>query len=60
MVVLCENSPDAILVDDDAKRLGDLLCDLWTSIARISLLHANDGINESLRWTLGSRLTLLP
>src|SRR5664279_1498379 len=46
VVVRCQNSADHILVDLDAKALGQVLCHLWAAKTGIALLEFTDGSDE--------------
>ena len=42
-------------IDLDTECLVDLLCDSRASKPGVALLHCNDGLDEFVRWSLGTR-----
>jgi hypothetical protein len=59
MVVFDKDTPHHSFIDTDPERLVDLLRDPRTSVAWISVLHFNDGMNEFCGWSLWNWLDLI-
>ena len=52
LVVGDENSAYNILIEFQAKRQIDLLCNAGTTVSWIAPFHRNDGINDFSGWSL--------
>jgi hypothetical protein len=46
MVVVAQNTAYDILIDLNAERQSDLLCNSWATPVRIAALHLDDGVDE--------------
>ena len=49
MVVVVQNTAYDILIDPNAERQSDLLCNSWATPVRIAALHLDDGVDEFFR-----------
>ena len=54
-IVLGENPPDHIFINLDTEGIGDLLSDSWATETRIAPFHLDDGVNQFLGGTFGTR-----
>jgi len=50
-----QDPPHHIFIDVDPECLVDLLCDPQASKPWVALLHCHDGLDQFVRWSLGTR-----
>ena len=55
IIVFIKYAPDDVFVDQDTKGIGNLLGNSWAAEAWIPTFYLDDGLDEFLGWSLGTR-----